>query len=84
MVRSPADAGSSVAACRFEKYVRLLHLRKLFADYVGILTVGYEYDIISAYNRRDALNSELKKAFACAEEIKKLFRTVVTAEGPES
>ena len=60
------------------------HLRQLFADDVGILAVGDQYDVFGVYNRTYAVNSELQEAFACAEKVKKLLRAVVTAERPES
>ncbi len=83
MVGGPADAGGRVAAGGLEKDVALLYARELLDDDVAILAIGHQDYVFYAYDRKDALHGQLQEAFACPEEVKKLFRLVVAAEWPK-
>jgi len=56
----------------------------LLDDDVAILAIGHQDYVFYAYDRKDALHGQLQEAFACPEEVKKLFRLVVAAEWPET
>ena len=84
MVCCPGDAGSGIAAGRFEQNLAFGKFGELFPNERSILLVGYDEHILFRHERKDAVETHLEKSAAGSEKIYELLRTRRAAVGPET
>ena len=84
MVSRPSDAGSGVAASRFEKDLVVGKVGQLLADKVGLQSICNDENVFGGNYRQNTVESHLQERASCAEEVNKLFGAIGAAIGPKT